>query len=401
MVAETENEVLIPRGFIGKLIRFCKENSINHEFSDMRLKKLSVNYEFNATLRNHQQKAIEAVEKKDFGVIVAPPNSGKTLVGLKIISEKKQPALIIVHRRQLLEQWCERIESFLGIPKREIGIIGSGKMKIGKQITVATIQSLPKYLEDIVERFGTIIIDECHHIPAESFRNTIEKLKTFYLYGLTSTPFRKYNDGKIIFTHIGEIITQIKPEDVENFKPTEIVIRKTLLDVPFNSKTDSFETLSKILIHDTNRNRLILNDVERELDKGKKAVVITERKEHIDSLNLFLKQFYEVVTLSGDDSENSRKSKWQNLHQGNFQVVITTGQYFGEGTDLSSINSLFLVYPFSFEGKMIQHIGRVQRSEINPIIYDYCDHKIDCLNKLFLKRNTYYRKITRKATNKY
>ena len=149
LVAETENEVLIPRGFIGKLIRFCKENSINHEFSDMRLKKLSVNYEFNATLRNHQQKAIEAVEKKDFGVIVAPPNSGKTLVGLKIISEKKQPALIIVHRRQLLEQWCERIESFLGIPKREIGIIGSGKMKIGKQITVATIQSLPKYLEDI------------------------------------------------------------------------------------------------------------------------------------------------------------------------------------------------------------------------------------------------------------
>lgn len=398
LVAETENEVLIPRGFIGKLIRFCKENSINHEFSDMRLKKLSVNYEFNATLRNHQQKAIEAVEKKDFGVIVAPPNSGKTLVGLKIISEKKQPALIIVHRRQLLEQWCERIESFLGIPKREIGIIGSGKMKIGKQITVATIQSLPKYLEDIVERFGTIIIDECHHIPAESFRNTIEKLKTFYLYGLTSTPFRKYNDGKIIFTHIGEIITQIKPEDVENFKPTEIVIRKTLLDVHFNSKTDSFETLSKILIHDTNRNRLILNDVERELDKGKKAVVITERKEHIDSLNLFLKQFYEVVTLSGDDSENSRKSKWQNLHQGNFQVVITTGQYFGEGTDLSSINSLFLVYPFSFEGKMIQYIGRVQRSEINPIIYDYCDHKIDCLNKLFLKRNTYYRKITRKAT---
>ena len=218
------------------------------------------------------------------------------------------------------------------------------------------------------------------------------------MYGLTSTPFRKYNDGKIIFTHIGEIITQIKPEDVENFKPTEIVIRKTLLDVPFNSKTDSFETLSKILIHDTNRNRLILNDVERELDKGKKAVVITERKEHIDSLNLFLKQFYEVVTLSGDDSENSRKSKWQNLHQGNFQVVITTGQYFGEGTDLSSINSLFLVYPFSFEGKMIQYIGRVQRSEINPIIYDYCDHKIDCLNKLFLKRNTYYRKITRKAT---
>ena len=117
-----------------------------------------------------------------------------------------------------------------------------------------------------------------------------------------------------------------------------------------------FETLSKFLIHDTNRNRLILNDVERELDKGKKAVVITERKEH-RFFKLIFKAVLQVVTLSGDDSENSRKSKWQNLHQGNFQVVITTGQYFGEGTDLSSINSLFLVYPFSFERKMINTLG--------------------------------------------
>lgn len=398
LVEETESEVFAPRGFVGKLLRFCKESKIEFKFVDDRKLLPFITLVFNASLRNHQIGVIETVYKKDYGVIVAPPGSGKTIIGLKIIANKNQPALIIVHRKHLLEQWTERIEAFLGIPKKEIGIIGLGKSKLGKQVTVATIQSLPKQLETLQDQFGTIIVDECHHIPAETFRNTIEKLHTYYLYGLTATPFRKYSDGKIIFTHLGEIIANIQPTEVENYKQPKIIIRSTELDIPYNSKIDNFETLSKILVHDSTRNKLILEDLKTELNQGKKAVIITERKEHIDTLCLFVKQLYEVITLSGEDSESSKKDKWKILHEGNFQVLITTGQYFGEGTDLHNINCLFLVYPFSFEGKLIQYIGRVQRSEINPIIYDYRDYKIDYLNKLFLKRNTYYRKIDKQAT---
>jgi len=397
-VEETESQIIIPRGFIGKLLRFCKESKIEFEFQDERKLNSPIPFGFNATLQNHQLNVIKTVSKKDFGVIVAPPGSGKTVIGLKIIVDKGQPSLIIVHRKQLLEQWTERIEAFLSIPKRNIGVIGQGKAKIGEQITVATIQSLPKKLESVQNKFGTIIVDECHHLPAETFRNIIEKLQTYYLYGLTATPFRKYNDGKIIFTHLGEIIANIQSSEVENYKQAKILIRNTELDIPYNSKTDSFETLSKILVHDISRNKLILEDIKTELNQGKKAVIITERKEHIDTLYLFLKQSYEVIGLSGDDSENSKKAKWKILQDGNFQVLITTGQYFGEGTDLQNISCLFLVYPFSFEGKLIQYIGRVQRSEINPTIYDYRDYKIDYLYKLFLKRNIYYRKIDKQAT---
>ena len=398
LVEETESEIFIPRGFIGKLLRFCKESQIEFEFLDNRKLEPSFLFAFNAALRNHQLGAIEAVSKKDYGVIVAPPGSGKTVIGLKIIADKRQPALILVHRKQLLEQWTERIEAFLGIPKRDIGVIGQGKSKIGKHITVATIQSLPKQIESVQNQFGTIIVDECHHVPAETFRNTIEKLEAYYLYGLTATPFRKYNDGKMIFTHLGEIIANIQTTEIENYKQAKIIIRNTELNVPFNSKTDNFESLSKILVHDTARNKLILEDVKTELNQGKKAVIITERKEHIDTLYLFLKQWYEIIALIGEDSETSKKAKWKILQEGNFQVLITTGQYFGEGTDLQNISCLFLVYPFSFEGKLIQYIGRVQRSEINPTIYDYRDYKIDYLNKLFLKRNTYYRKIDKQVT---
>src|SRR5205085_3565293 len=128
-VEETENEVIIPRGFIGKLIRFCRENKIEHDFIDERKKQNAISFSFNAQLREHQQIAIESISKKDLGVIVAPPGSGKTIIALKIISEKQQPALIVVHRKQLVEQWIERIETFLGIPKIEIEKIGQGKNK--------------------------------------------------------------------------------------------------------------------------------------------------------------------------------------------------------------------------------------------------------------------------------
>ncbi len=402
-IVETEHEVIIPRGFVGRLIRYCNQQNIDFEFQDERKKHDPIPFTTNFSLRSHQKSAIEATSRKDFGVITAPPGSGKTVIGLKAIAEKQQPALIIVHRKQLLEQWIERIQAFLGISKSEIGRIGQGKAKPGKVITVAMIQSLGKYLDkqetdDFSQSFGTIIVDECHHIPAETFRNTISKLSSYYQYGLTATPFRKGNDGKIIFTHLGEIIADIKPQEIEEYKRARIVVRETALDVPFNPKTDPFETLSKVLVHDSARNKLILGDITAELNKGKKAVIITERKEHIDTLYQLLKQSFEVVTLSGEDSESNRKTKWQVLNSGNYQTLITTGQFFGEGTDLQNASCLFLVYPFSFKGKLIQYIGRVQRSEVAPVIYDYRDRKIEYLNRLFLKRNTYYRHFDRQAT---
>jgi len=292
----------------------------------------------------------------------------------------------------------ERIESFLGIPKKELGRIGQGKNKPGKHITVAMMQSMEKALNssessELTNAFGTVIIDECHHIPAETYQRVVGKLNSYYMYGLTATPFRKYNDGKLIFIHLGEIIHEVKAQEVKNQSGTQIIIRETDLFVPFNIKTDQFETLFKILIHDSARNQLILNDVVSQLNAGKKAVIITERKEHITSVQQYLKQHYDTIALSGEDSDLNKKSKWAAINKGDFQALITTGQYFGEGTDIQNIECLFLVYPFAFEGKLIQYIGRVQRSEISPVIYDYRDHKISYLERLFQKRNLYYKKL--------
>lgn len=397
-VEERGNEVVIPRGIIGKFLRFCKEQKVEYDFADERKKNPSVAFNTTIQLRDYQHNAFDACTKKDFGVIEAPPGSGKTVIGLAIIADKMQPALIIVHRKQLADQWTERIESFLGIPKKDIGRIGGGKTKIGKHITIALVQSLTKALQTselakLEKAFGTIIVDECHHVPAETYRSVISKVHSFYLYGLTATPFRKYNDGKLIFIHLGESIAEIKPQEIKDHQRAKVMVRNTELFIPFNIKTDKTETLSKILVHDSNRNKLILDDVIKELKSGNKCVLITERKDHIETLNQYLKQLYETITLSGDDSESARKDKWRLLKDGNFQVLITTGQYFGEGSDLPNICRVFLTYPFSFEGKLVQYIGRVQRAKVPPTVYDYRDYRVPYLEKLFQKRNLYYRKL--------
>lgn len=347
-------------------------------------------------LYDYQQPALAITDKKEMGVIVAPPGSGKTIIGLSIIAQKKQPALIIVHRRQSFDQWVQRIQSFLGIPKYKIGRITKGHVDIGEHISVAMIQSLgnAEVVSKIVKAFGTIIIDECHHLPSDTYKIALNKLHTYYMYGLTATPIRKNKDEKMIFAQIGEVIAELTaPKDKGINNGLLINIKDTDLEIPFNPAPDNFETLSHILIHDTARNSLIADDIRTEINYGKSIMVLTERKAHVEILNHFLKHDCETITLSGDDTEVSRKAKMRQIEEGRFQVLIATGQFIGEGIDIGVLDCLFLVYPCSFEGKLIQYIGRVQRSENTPTIYDYRDLNISHLENMFQKRNKYYNKL--------
>jgi len=397
LIAETDKEVMIPRGFTSTLVQFCKAENIPFKLIDERHKREAIEIESEIELLEHQELALQRIREKDFGVIVSPPGSGKTIIGLEIIIEKHQPALIIVHRKQLFDQWIDRIQSFLKIPKKEIGQIGNQKNTIGKSITIAMIQSLARIddFSQLSNAFGTIIIDECHHIPAKSFREAIIHFNAFYLYGLTATPKRKTNDEKLIYVYIGNILHYVNQHEYlakSNIR-TEINIIETNLYAPFDYKVDHYETISRILVHDTQRNSLIIKDIEENVNRFKTILVLSERKAHVDILNLYLKDKYETITIHGDDSESSRKSKIAQIKQGHFKIVISTGQYFGEGIDISNLECLFIVYPFAFEGKLIQYIGRIQRSEKRPVIFDYRDIKIDYFEKMFKQRKRYYNKL--------
>ncbi|MBN2362541.1 DEAD/DEAH box helicase [candidate division WOR-3 bacterium] len=397
----TDNKIVVPRGFLPELTRYLSKNSISFLTSDKRHVPNKIIFPSDIILLKHQNKALESAMKNDCGIIVAPPGSGKTVIALKIIKQKSFPALVLVHRRQLHDQWSDRIQSFLKIPKKDIGFITSKKMRIGERITLTTLQTLSKIKpNDIKNIFGTVFVDECHHIPAKTFRKAVVKLNPLYIYGLTATPVRKNKDEKAIFIFIGDIIHDMSKDSESSLRENvnskgEIYIKiiSTCFSVPFDLKTGDINLLNKTLIFDTTRNRTILERMNQELEDGKKVILITERKEHIEALNMFISSKYDCVNITGDDSARSRTYKTEKIKSGDYQIIMTTGQFFGEGADVLSLDCLFLAFPLAFDGKLFQYIGRILRGDDNKTIYDFRDSGVEYYENQFRKRERFYRKI--------
>lgn len=241
-------------------------------------------------------------------------------------------------------------------------------------------------------------MDECHHIPAATFREVISQLNPKYLYGLTATPKRKHNDEKLIYAYIGEIIAQMEASDVipassASHQPVEILIRTTHLTLPFKFSTDHFQLLAKVVCFDTARNQMIIEDILKKVSENKRTLVLSERKEHLEILAMYLKGKCETIVISGDDSAPKRKSKLKQIESGHYQAILSTGQFFGEGLDIKSISCLILAFPFAFEGKLVQYIGRLRDSGNQKTIIDYRDTDILFLEKQFKQRLRYYKKL--------
>jgi len=399
LIEESGDAVLLPRGFLNKFIAFLNENRINHLVVPKYPVLNETLFDSSIVLTPNQTMAVDSAIAYEQGVIVAPSGSGKTIIGLEIVARKKLPALILVHRKQILDQWVERIQEFLGIPKVHIGQYSGTKKRIGNQITVGLLQSMArkKDLSELRDQFGTVIVDECHHIPASTFRQVIAQLNPHYLYGLTATPKRKHNDEKLIFVFIGDIIARVETTD---FKPMssitaqlpEVIVRTTKLTIPFKFKTDLFQLLAKVICFDTGRNQLIVEDILNQTTTGKKVIILSERKEHLEMINLYLKGKCETIVISGDDSVRARKSKIKQIEDGYYQAILSTGQFFGEGIDIRGITCLILAFPFSFEGKLMQCIGRLRDVGAQKYIIDYRDQEIPFLERQFKQRERYYKK---------
>lgn len=270
------------------------------------------------------------------------------------------------------------------------------------------VQSLARLLSlnELASQFGTVIVDECHHMPAKMFRQVITKLRPQYLYGLTATPTRKHNDEKLIFIYLGDIIHEVegKTTQVASEKITtpelpvitpavSILIRGTTLFFPFKISTRNYQSAIKSLCFDTARNEQIINDIIKMAQANKKCLVLTERKEHVELLTEYLKRDFEIITMTGDLSVSKKKEKERQIVSGHFQIIVATGQLVGEGVHFPHLDLLFLVYPFSFEGKLTQYIGRILHNDsVAKTVYDYRDELIPYLDRMYKKRQKFYNK---------
>src|SRR3989344_898534 len=333
LVEESGENISLPRGFLNQFASFLESNNIKYEIQYGYPKTEKIKFKSLIKLTSQQEETLNKSLNQTQGVIVAPPGSGKTMIGMELIAKRELSALVLVHRKQLLDQWVDRIQTYLNIPKIKIGTFSGSRKKVGKEVTVALMQSLARYknIAELENKFGTIIVDECHHIPAKTFREVIANLNSQYLYGLTATPKRKHNDEQLIYVYIGDIITEMaggnfSEENTENTSSNKlkVVIKETDLEIPFQWKTDRFQLLAKIISFDTARNKLVTEDILEQVKVDNKILVLSERKEHLEILELCLKGKCETIVISGDDSASKRTSKLKQINDGHYNVILST-----------------------------------------------------------------------------
>ena len=168
---------------------------------------LSPSLRFQGVLRGPQIKAFDALAPHDFGVLAATTAFGKTVVAAALIAKRARNTLVLVHRRELMVQWVERLKTFLNIDPKDIGIIGGGRRKPTGLIDIALIQSLVRHGEvsDLVANYGHLIVDECHHLSAASFELVARRAKARFVLGLSATVARKDGHHPIIFMQCGPV----------------------------------------------------------------------------------------------------------------------------------------------------------------------------------------------------
>lgn len=393
---------IIPRGFFKDIERFLFNNSILFQVEDKSIKTPNKAFRCRFKIYSYQKKALHEILKNNVGILEAPPGYGKTVIALATLTYRRQRTLIIVHTKELLAQWIQKIRDVLGIEKDDVGIIGGGKEKIGKKITVATYQSLVrKNLKKLVDKIGYVIVDECHRVPANTFQKVVKEFKAKYLLGLTATPFRKDKLQKLMFLYLGEIIHKIDLDKIS----IELKGATSILEERYTDFYPAFEDVRKYkkiidsLIKDENRNNLIIRDIINEYSLDKSFLVLTGRKAHCleisKKLNKKVKHSKHSI-LIGNLSLKERREILRDFKDRKIRVLIATGQLIGEGVDLPFLDTLFLVFPTFSKTRLIQYIGRVQRKNRDRSIskiYDYHDRYVSVLNAMFLKRKKVYEKL--------
>ncbi len=388
----------IPRGYIRQLINLCRKENIPFDIKDERRICQETPYTFLGTLKPFQETAANTMSTKDFGILCAPTGAGKTVIALYLIAIRKQPALIIVHTKDLAFQWVKQVEAFLNIPADEVGFIGGGKKTMGRQITVALVQTLYKYAETIADQVGFILVDESHRCPSRTFTEAVTAFDSKYMLGLSATPFRRDKLSRLIFWHLGDMHHSIdKHHLIEkgHILKADVIWRET----EFKSTVDPVTYYTKMLSEltmDKQRNHLIVSDIDNELRQNTGiCLVLSDRKAHCENIQAILKYRFKTESelLTGDVQIADRQKILERLNNGEVKVLIATGQLIGEGFDCKNLSTLFLATPIRFSGRVLQYIGRILRpapGKHTARIYDYVDINIDVLKAAANARQQVY-----------
>lgn len=390
----------LPRGCLDDVRALLADLGIQVAIRDERYGGLPLHLDFIGELRPDQKPAVEALLAHDMGVLAATTAFGKTVVAAWLIAKRGVNTLVLVYRRQLLDQWVERLSVFLGLPLKEIGRIGGGVNRPNGRIDVAVIQSLVKkgVVDDRVANYGHVIVDECHHLSAPGFEQVARQVKARYFLGLSATVVRKDGHQPIIFMQCGPIRHRVDAKLQAAKRPFEhfVMVQPTAFQPTREASADrrlEFQSLYQELIEDEHRNRSICEDVVESVRAGRSPLVLTERNDHLERLEQMLSPCIpHVVALRAGMGKKQKKAMAERLAAiapEEPRVILATGKYVGEGYDDPRLDTLFLTLPVSWRGTIAQYAGRLHRlhdGKREVLIHDYADLHVPMLARMFDRR---------------
>lgn len=416
---DIDGYIQIPRGLREKIIEECEKAGIPIDVSDEREIGHPIRVDFKGDLRTQQELAAEKLLSHSDGVLSAATAFGKTVVCSYLIAERKVNTLILLQSKDLLNQWIDELNKFLEIreeppeyitktgrkKKRQdvIGVLHGNKNTLTGIIDVAMVGSMYKKGEfnDLVNSYGMVIMDECHHAASKTSIELLQKINAKYVYGVSATPKRGDDLDKIIYMLLGPL--RHKFTSLERAQEQGIghyfIPRYTRVVDNIESKNDINKAYN--LISDSKvRNEMIIEDVRSCVNKKQTPVILTRFKDHAKYLYDGLKNMADhVFLLYGDNSDKKNadiRAELKKIPQDETLILIATGQKIGEGFDFPRLDVLMLAAPVSFEGRLEQYVGRLNRDYEGKeavYVYDYIDSHIRFFDRMYAKRLRTYKKI--------
>ncbi|MFA6958490.1 MAG: DEAD/DEAH box helicase family protein [Thermoanaerobaculia bacterium] len=390
----------LPRGCLADVLQLCEESGIEPSLRDERNNGTPISAPFLGALRPEQQLAAAAMLACDTGVLSAATAFGKTVVAAWLIAQRAVNTLVLVHRRQLMDQWIERLSGFLCISPDAIGRIGGGRDRPTGVIDVALLQSLVRKgeVDERMRDYGHLVVDECHHLPAFTFESVTRRATARFVLGLSATVVRKDGHQPIIFMQCGPVRHRVTATANTAARPfgQRVVVRPTQFFATAASELDSrsgFQRLCSDLVGDAHRNRQICDDVHDALRDERSPLVLTERNEHLDELESLLRgRVRNLIVLRGGTSRRKRTeiaTLLASIPRDEERVLLATGRYVGEGFDDARLDTLLLTLPVSWRGTVAQYVGRLHRlcdGKREVRVLDYADLNVPTLSRMFEKR---------------
>ncbi len=365
----------VPRGAVDLVREALAAVGEPVTFEDRRRVLPSLGLEVHLELRDYQERAAAALVRSVQGCSVAPCGGGKTVIGAAAIARTGQPALVLVHTRDLVDQWCTAVRQMLGV---EPGVIAEGG-GAPADVTIATIQTLAALedaaLDELGRRFGAVLIDEAHHVPAVTFRRLLAHLPARYRFGLTATPERADGLTRLLDLCIGPTVFRIHHEELVRAGHLVIPQVEPLL-TGCAPEAGSHARLVAQLSRDVARNRLIVDLAAREATAGRSVLVLAGRVDHCERLAAQLREAnVRAEALTGRVARARRTAILDRFRNGDLQVVCAT-TLADEGLDVSRLERLILATPARAEGRTIQRLGRLMRphpGKETPVLVDLVD----------------------------